>query len=254
MASPFWSYFHERLNWLPIFRPGPVSAIMKGLALHMDDVRADILWLRRQWNPVTCEPDLVQGYGESRGVFRNRFDSDESYRRRVIYAYSWHKLGGKVRGLERILAESGFSASVLQASDEALWAHFRVLLELGHRDFPPELASLFWFLANEYKPARSIIEGLITQTIISGEVSIGLGATQSTICQAFTWRWPLNMAQLPANLACALLARSRAAFTVRYRKVEQTQGRIFPALIGYAVTKTIIKPGAYNEPNNRFTG
>ena len=31
MASPFWQYFHDKLNWPAIFRPGPVSALAKGL-------------------------------------------------------------------------------------------------------------------------------------------------------------------------------------------------------------------------------
>lgn len=99
MKSPFWTYFHDKLNWLPIFRPGPVSALMRGLALHMDEARQDILWLREQWNPATCEMWLLERYGASRGIFRTRFDTDESYRKRVIYAYAWHKLGGKVNGV-----------------------------------------------------------------------------------------------------------------------------------------------------------
>ena len=73
MASPFWQYFHDRLNWPAIFRPGPVSALVKGLALYMDDVREDILWLRRQWNPSTADDDMIaalrrndpQGFAEA---------------------------------------------------------------------------------------------------------------------------------------------------------------------------------------------
>lgn len=95
MASPFWQYFHDKLNWPAIFRPGPVSALVKGLALYMDDVREDILWLRHQWNPATADDELIAAYGASRGILRTRYDTDESYRLRVVNAFAWHKLGGK---------------------------------------------------------------------------------------------------------------------------------------------------------------
>ena len=97
MASPFWQYFHDKLNWPAIFRPGPVSALVKGLALYMDDVREDILWLRHQWNPATADDELIAAYGASRGILRTRYDTDESYRLRVVNAFAWHKLGGKVQ-------------------------------------------------------------------------------------------------------------------------------------------------------------
>lgn len=113
MKSRFWQYFHDKLNWPAIFSPGPLSALAKGLALHMDSVREDILWLRDQWSPVTADPELVARYGASRGILRTRFDTDESYRLRVINAFAWHKLGGKVRGLVQILAENGFSGAVI---------------------------------------------------------------------------------------------------------------------------------------------
>ncbi len=101
MSNRFWRYFHESLNWPHIFRPGPVSVLVRELTLCMDDVREDILWLRRQWTPITSEEDLITGYGESRGVPRMRLDTDDLYRKRVINAYIWHKLGGKVGGMER---------------------------------------------------------------------------------------------------------------------------------------------------------
>ena len=165
MKSPFWSYFHDKLNWLPIFRPGPVSAIMKGLALHMDEVRQDILWLREQWNPATCELWLLERYGASRGIFRNSFDTDESYRKRVIHAYIWHKLGGKVRGMEQIYAESGYDALVSSSPYPELWAHFRVRIAVTDLFFGlEELKNCFW-IANEFKPARSILEGIWTYGI-----------------------------------------------------------------------------------------
>lgn len=181
MASPFWQYFHDRLLWQWIFKPGPLSALVKGLALYMDNVREDILWLRKQWTPLTSEEDMIVGYGESRGVPRMRLDTDELYRQRVINAYIWHMLGGKVRGVERIYAENGFLAQILNASDpKTLWAHFRVRIDVNDTEFGPDSSELAWFLANEYKPARSKIEYFITDITIPLGLRVGVGVRSLT--------------------------------------------------------------------------
>lgn len=160
--SAFWRYFHDKLGWLPIFRPGPLSALVKGLALHMDDCRQDILWLREQWLAEKAGADLVPGYGESRGMLRFRFDTDESYRKRVVNAFAWHQLGGKTRGLERIFAENGLIAEVANSPDPELWAHFRVRIKTTDMLFGLEALEMSFWLANEFKPARSVLEGVWT--------------------------------------------------------------------------------------------
>ena len=185
MASRFWQYFHDRLNWPPIFSPGPLSALVKGLALYMDDVREDILWLRRQWTPVTSEEDMIVGYGESRGVPRTRIDTDDLYRQRVISAYIWHMLGGKVRGVERIYLENAFIATILPASLPELWAHFRVRLDVNDTPFGPDASQLAWFLANEYMPARSKIEYFITDITIPLELRVGVGLQSLTQSRSY---------------------------------------------------------------------
>lgn len=177
MKSPFWKYFHDRLNWSLIFNPGPVSAIIKGLAHEFDRARQDILWLRKQWTPITCEEDRVISFGESRGVPRTRIDTDATYKNRVINAYIWHKLGGKVRGVERIYLENDFVIKILDASDPELWAHFRVWIDVNNTVFGPDAAELAWFLANEYKPARSKIEYFITAIDVPLEEYVGVGVT-----------------------------------------------------------------------------
>ena len=180
MKSPFWTYFHDKLNWLPIFRPGPVSALMAGLALHMDEVRQDILWLREQWNPATCELPLLERYGASRGIFRNSFDTDESYRKRVVHAYIWHKMGGKVRGMETIFAESGFDCQVSSSPDRQLWAHFRIRLAVTGLFFGPETFKGCFWLANEFKPARSVLEGIWTYGITNMTHAFAAGSRTLT--------------------------------------------------------------------------
>lgn len=191
--SRFWQYFHESLNWPQIFRPGPVSALVRGLALYMDDVREDILWLRRQWNPATAEDERIAAYGASRGILRTRYDTDESYRRRVVNAYAWHKLGGKVRGLARILEENGFTGAIILPvndvrrhdaafahngantyNDGLCWAQFDVkLVEIPEQGLNADILAWFRWLVNEYKPARSILRAMSWRATITDETEFG---------------------------------------------------------------------------------
>ncbi|WP_299392387.1 phage tail protein [uncultured Desulfovibrio sp.] len=216
MASPFWRYFHDKLHWPAIFRPGPMSALAKGLALYMDDVREDILWLRRQWNPATADSALIAAYGASRGIIRQRFDMDESYRRRVVQALAWHRLGGKWRGLERIYAQNDFAARVLPSDDPALWAHFRVELDVNAVDFTPDAAALSWWLANEYKAARSKLEGIRTTTALPLEERVGVGLRGRTTSRSRLWFFPPEPPSLcrRTGLTCASVTRGRMTFFV----------------------------------------
>ena len=59
MASPFWSYFADKLHWPQAFPPGPLQAIVRGLAHHLDTTREDMPYLRQQFFPGLCEDDLV---------------------------------------------------------------------------------------------------------------------------------------------------------------------------------------------------
>ena len=116
--SRFWRYFRDTLAWAQIFRPGPVSALAQGLAASLDQARLDMILLRDQFTPEKSDESLIAGYGASRGIIRNRLDTDETYRRRVINAFVWHKLGGKVAGMLQILAENGFlNARIVPVKD-----------------------------------------------------------------------------------------------------------------------------------------
>jgi len=207
MSSPFWKYFRDSLRWPQIWRPGPLSAVVKGLALHMDDVREDIIWLRRQWNPATADAEMIARYGESRGIIRWRFDTDESYRRRVINAFAWHKLGGKVRGLERIFAENLYLAEVLPSSDPALWAHFRLSLDVTETGFDDQSGPLAFWLANEYKPARSVLEGVITKSRTPLEECVGVALRSRTVGKSRLWFAPPEPPSLTAGTAVGMRGR-----------------------------------------------
>lgn len=239
MKSPFWSYFHDKLNWLPIFRPGPVSAIMKGLALHMDEVRQDILWLREQWNPATCEQWLLERYGASRGIFRTRFDTDESYRKRVIYAYAWHKLGGKVKGVTQILAENGFEGAIIQSVNDVrrhdamlmhdgratynaglCWAQFDVkCVEIPETGLNRDVLDFLRWLINEYKPARSILRALTWKVTLVDEAAFEEATTFHVIptyLDLRPWGFPSHNGQIRYDNGISRLHDGKLAYSAKH--------------------------------------
>ena len=198
--SVFWKYFHDTLRWRVIFHPGPLAALVRGLALVMDDARQDILWLRRQYVPPRCDAEFMARFGASRGIVRWRFDSDDSYGRRVVNAFAWHKLGGKVRGLERILAENAFQARVLPSPDPELWAHFRLDFTIGDSGFDQDAAALAFWLANEYKAARSVLEGLWTRVSENLPLSVGVGLRSRTLGKLQLHFFPASAPALPRRI------------------------------------------------------
>ena len=187
--SRFWTYFHDRLAWPQLFQPGPLSAIVKGLALYMDDVREDIIWLRRQCVVDTAEDDMLERYGASRGILRTRFDTDASYRLRVSHAYAWHKLGGTVSGLRRILGENGYPDAIIRNArqcDGSRWAQFDVLLPLPPVGFDDDDNARLRWLIVEYKPARSMPQ-LVTDTSIPCPLRHGLAVVCATRSEIKPW-------------------------------------------------------------------
>ena len=66
--SEFWKYFRDTLAWPLIHAPGPLQAVTQGVALALDNVRDDFVFLRRQWFPALCEPELVADHGVSRAL------------------------------------------------------------------------------------------------------------------------------------------------------------------------------------------
>lgn len=161
--SMFWKYFHETLAWPWIFRPGPLSVLVKGLALYMDDVRLDMLWLRDQFTAAKAEDALIPGYGASRGVPRTRYDTDSRYRTRVERAFVWHKKSGKIEGLPQVLAEYGYPSGIVRHCaplKPELWAHFSLDLLTPPHSWGQADIDAVYDLANIYKPARSVLDAV----------------------------------------------------------------------------------------------
>ncbi len=170
--SKFWQYFQE-LQWPLIFRPGPLSALIKGLALALDDVRQDILWFRSQFNPATCDENFVFPHATSRGIARHSIESDGLFKERTKQAFSWQALGGGQRGLPRILEYLGYSGcDIKNIRDEepARWAEFKISLDVLKRGLGPDDYALVSWAAQDQKPARSIFAGLETKSTCQGNV------------------------------------------------------------------------------------
>jgi hypothetical protein len=162
--SLFFNYFKTKLNWLFIQTSGPLSAIVQGGAVVLDNTRDSILWLRRQFSPETCEEIYLASHGNARGIFQRPGESMEQFRVRVSKAYAWQLLGGKKTGLPRILAHYGYNdASLvdLKQEDPERWAEFRVELPLPNDvTITGDDIGNIDDVVNDQKPARSKLAAL----------------------------------------------------------------------------------------------
>lgn len=171
----FWRYFKENLAW-PLTRiPGGLAALAEGAAGALDQVRQDILWLRLQFNPSTCETQYLEHYARARGIRRHRLESLDLFRVRVVSAYAWQLMGGKVSGLRKILDYYGYVVAGivnLRTEDPARWAEFRVALEPPAEGFRADDYELLAWAINDQKPARSKLASIR----LNREASLGLFA------------------------------------------------------------------------------
>lgn len=166
-----WRYFKNILHWGPIQKPGPIQALAHGTAQGMEQAREDALYLRDQWLPARCDERMVPEHGLSRGIIRHATETAAQYRSRVVHAYAWHMVGGKTEGLPEILKFYGFNAlriDNMRQWQPSRWAEFQLGLatpptQAGQQALLNDLDMLIW-LVNEYKPARSVLARLYTDT------------------------------------------------------------------------------------------
>ena len=169
--SEFWKYFHDRLAWPLIHAPGPLSGLVRGMALALDSARDDIVYFRRQWFPGLCEAGLVPDFGAGRGLVRHPKETAEQFRARVVNAWRWHQLGGRTEGLPEILRFYGFETARIDNMRQwqpGRWAEFQIGLatpatQAEQQALLADLDTLLW-LVNEYKPARSVLARVYTDT------------------------------------------------------------------------------------------
>jgi hypothetical protein len=167
----FWEYFRDTLNW-PLLKSRYLQVIVRGLALYMDDITADMRRIRNEYLPE--ESTLLDDFAASRGVKRTPADTDEQYRARVLAAYRWQMMGGKERGLVEILKEYGYPGAQIEYFDDPeRWAEFGVRFD---EQYGQNLFGLIP-LINEYKPARSKLGNMQTPARTEGIYSV-VGYTQ----------------------------------------------------------------------------
>ncbi len=169
--SEFWQYFKDVLRWPLIHKPGPLAALVRGKAGFLDTARDDIVYFRKQWFPEFCEAGLVPSFGDSRGLVRHPKENAQQFRQRVVHAYAWHLLGGKVEGLPQILKFYGFDIGEIvnmRKYTPTRWAEFQLGLktpttQAEQAALLEDLDTIIW-LVNEYKPARSVLFRIYTDT------------------------------------------------------------------------------------------
>ncbi|XPV77638.1 MAG: phage tail protein [Desulfovibrio sp.] len=201
----FWRYFRDTLRWPLLAVGGPLCVIVEGLGRMMDAVREDIFFLRDQFSPVTCEPEMVAHLGESRGIVQHPLESNKQYRTRVIKAYAWQLLGGREQGLPVIFEHYGYGGckvESLRPEDVQRWAEFKVGIDanrvreavLTERDY-----KLIRFVATDQKPARSKLAGIYTKADNPASVNAGAMLVVGTVVELAP-SLP-EEAQIPANVS-----------------------------------------------------
>jgi P2-related tail formation protein len=179
----FSDYFFKVLRWPLAHKPGPLAVLVEGLARSLDQVRGDIVWLRNQFNPWTCEPDMIPRHAESRGITQHRTETDEQFARRTVRAFAWHRLGGGQQGMPRILEHFGYPDVAMlnvRAEDPERWAEFKPRLAVTQHGLQAGDYALIGWVAGETKPARSKLAGIQAASSVAGGAHAG-GITFTTV-------------------------------------------------------------------------
>lgn len=166
--SLFWKYFLKTLNYLPLHKSKALACIIEGLAAYLDNIRLDIIKARNQYIIHLSDNSLLSLYGLSRNITRSQYDNDETYKTRVLNAYKWISLGGKVEGMLTILKDYGFPKAEfrnLREIDPLKWAEFEFTYpeNLLISDMEKIVA-----IINQYKPARSRLTKMNTPITNAG--------------------------------------------------------------------------------------
>ena len=77
----FWDYFKNKLKFPLILKGGAFTVFAKALAARLNQLRSDMLWLREQFLPATCELQYLDKHGKSRGLIRNPIETDDMWRK-----------------------------------------------------------------------------------------------------------------------------------------------------------------------------
>ena len=122
----------------------------------LDDVKACIFRLRRQWLVQTAGSEALRMLGDERGIYRYDEEPLEIFRNRVQGAYEMYALGGTRPGMIRALQALGYAEPEITERTPT-WSRFRLTLPVNLPDgFTPEawqrIRSMVWMM----KPAHTM--------------------------------------------------------------------------------------------------
>jgi hypothetical protein len=185
--SVFWKYFRKTLRWPLIWSDGYLALLVKGGALVLDQAREDILEIRRQAMPESCDLQYLDRIAQGRGVARWENELDDFWRTRVVNAFKFNQEGGRKSCIEQLFSLAGIDAQIIEAHEifdlvrdaggvkvdgswaldgsvvlqdfynlhglpYVSWAEFIVKVDLASS---PLWGDLGQKIVNEFKPARS---------------------------------------------------------------------------------------------------
>lgn len=160
-------------NFIPILKKGPLRAIVKGGEKNLEKAVSEIDFLRDQFFPQSAEPELIKEFGRSRGIVQWPVETMEEYEIRVFMAYTFWKKGENPAGLKEIINAFGYKDTKINEHHD-----YSFSLELKLGESIPQTGFLLKLL-NEVKPARSILNEVITKTDLSS--SLYLGSPESKV-------------------------------------------------------------------------
>ena len=115
--SLFFDYFRNTLRFPLIWKDGVLARLVKGAALTLDKAREDVLAVRPQAMPETCDLEYLVRLGDGRGVQQWPTELNDFFRTRVSSAYDFFMLGGKRAGLAEIIRRAGAKVEIVEPRD-----------------------------------------------------------------------------------------------------------------------------------------
>lgn len=248
-----WDYF-KQLNWPLIFQPGPVSALVKGGALALNQAYEDILWLIQQADPAQTESTHLHFHAESRGTPRWPNEPEAFYRKRIVYAHAWQAQAGKPKGLTNILSEAGIAADIIEPAQIATMMEpdtprldgqslgFLMTTPRDLKGFPPLdwaefLVNMNWGTtqAGQYQLARQIVaEYKAARSLDKFRIYLGMVGPTPSPAESSVSALAGSIIPQPANLRLDgswMLGRDEAPARLKGQSLGFGLGEIIPGVI-----------------------
>ena len=132
-----------------------VASLLNIFGEELDEVKSEILNMRREMLIATAEGELLDNHGRGRDLDRVPGETDDSYRTRLISAYIVKKRGGTIPGMVEGCALLGLDVEVdeLFKTDPSRWAEFELRITGG--DLNVLNQSFFYQTVNALKPAHT---------------------------------------------------------------------------------------------------